>query len=808
MSALEDRGTLAFAQAVVRLRSWLDELAAGKPSRPVRLEAAARRLVELASDAPDVLARLAVPAQGDVAARVVGASILAIAAARELTGERAVLLDVAVAGLVCGAGVARLRGEAAPAGDRAPGLEAAALLGVRSLSPAWLRRITIAYEAEWLARGDVIGPAYRGARAPTVHARLVAIARRLHGIGSTEAADDVSPELALSRLEASFADAADRTVVALLRRALRLEPPREEPEAERAAVIPPEPTGPVKAVAAAPARPEPTARGRLGETPLANILVYALDHGLGGSLELVEPDGATHVVFVVKGAPAKARLADGALRLGDELVRVGALSASDVEAAVKRAAAAGALLGEQLLGEGRVPVAVVVDALETQLRGRLALLAAKPAETTYAFYKDVDLLGRWGGDGVESDGLALAYAVVRAQPDRARIRASLAKLGDTPLALHPRSWFDAVNVGEGRAVVAALQSGTLRAAELLAVPSVDPETAASVLYTLAVTRHLALPGQAREPMGSSRAATRSSAPGAPAAPKAEPARRSPPAMPPAAPAVAAPKPPAVPAVVAPKAPAVPAVAAPRPPAVPAVAAPKPPAVPAVVAPKAPAVPAVAAPVAPAAPKIPAVPAVVAPIVSTAPAVAVSVAPSPSRAPAVTAPPAAPAVSARPPGASSASLPEAPASTRALPQASPPAPAARPRAELTERQKQALEDLKAAEVALARKDLVNAEKGARKALQLDPDSVEINALLLWIHVMGGKVKAVDAVLQTSHLLERDPASLRARLYRAKLYKREGKVREAMADFEQVLRADPEHREAKGELQLLQMTSRFR
>lgn len=744
MSVLEDTGTLAFAQAVVRLRGWLDEVASGKVARPTRLEAAARRLVELSEVGPSVFARLAMPARGDDAARVVGASLLALAAGRELTSARAVLLDLVMASLVCGAGVARLRGEAAPAAERAPGLEVASLLGVRSLSPSWIRRIAIAYEAEWLARGDVIGPAYRGARAPTVHARLVAIARRIHGIAAGEGAEELGVELALARLDASFADAADRTVVALVRRALGV----AEPQEGRATVLPSQPDG-ASRVARTPARLEPTARGRLGETPLANILVYALDHGLAGSLELVEADGPTHVITMMKGAPAKVRLADGARRFGDELVRAGVVSAPEVEAAAARAKAAGVLLGEQLLGEGRVSVAAVLAALEAQVRGRIAVLAAKPASTTYAFYKDVDLLAGWGGDGVEVDGLVAAYEAVRAQPDRDRIRATLAKLGDLPLALHPRSWFADVDIGAGRAVVVALLGGGIRVAELLALPTVDPETSASMLYTLAVTRHLALPGQAREPIGSPRRPARPSVPGA--APRAQAERRAPPASSPA--------PVAPPAARKPLAAPPAAVAAPRPPAVSAK------------------VPAAAAPV---------VPAVAAPYGAVRPS----------------------AVSAPPAEASSPRLPEAPPSGRAVPAASPPAPVARLKPALTERQRQALEDLKAAEVALGRKDLANAEKAARKALQQDPDSVEINALLVWIHVMGGKVRAADAVLQTSQLLERDPSSVRARLYRAKLFKREGKVREAMADFEQVLRAEPDHREAKGELQLLQMTSRFR
>jgi hypothetical protein len=67
----------------------------------------------------------------------------------------------------------------------------------------------------------------------------------------------------------------------------------------------------------------PTASGSLATTPLAHLLVYALDHRLTGSLVLEDPARAKHALYFVEGAPAAARLATPVALFFDAIYALG-----------------------------------------------------------------------------------------------------------------------------------------------------------------------------------------------------------------------------------------------------------------------------------------------------------------------------------------------------------------------------------------------------------------------------------------------------------------------------------------------------
>ena len=86
-----------------------------------------------------------------------------------------------------------------------------------------------------------------------------------------------------------------------------------------------------------------SAEGELGRTPLAHQLVYAMDHRLSGRvLFLTPPDGPTHVVRLVRGAPVKVRPGDRHALLGEMLVEAGAIDQATLD---------GALATKGLLGD-------------------------------------------------------------------------------------------------------------------------------------------------------------------------------------------------------------------------------------------------------------------------------------------------------------------------------------------------------------------------------------------------------------------------------------------------------------------------
>jgi tetratricopeptide (TPR) repeat protein len=122
----------------------------------------------------------------------------------------------------------------------------------------------------------------------------------------------------------------------------------------------------------------------------------------------------------------------------------------------------------------------------------------------------------------------------------------------------------------------------------------------------------------------------------------------------------------------------------------------------------------------------------------------------------------------------------------------------------ERALEAMTNFRLAETALQRGDMAQAEKLAQKAAEGDPDQGEYVALHAWVKAMGATPNQVTSAIETiSSVLKGDPTCERALLYRGKLYKRANKTKEALKDFEAVLKINPKHREAASEVRLLKM-----
>ncbi len=246
----------------------------------------------------------------------------------------------------------------------------------------------------------------------------------------------------------------------------------------------------------------PTARGTLGATPLAHVLVYMLDHALTGSIVFREPDDLDHILYFQVGAVSKVSIARPTSRLGDELVGSGLVPRATINEAVDGARRLGLLLGEYLVGHDLVTRDILTRALETQIAGRVASLVNLPPETTYSFYRDVDLLGTVETEGVLSDPLNVILATVRAWHDRARIRATLARIAKHPLVLHEHSDVTHLALTAAERKVLDHVRDVKPATSLLFQSRIgDEEIVSSLLYALAVTRQFAFKGQKGAPMG-------------------------------------------------------------------------------------------------------------------------------------------------------------------------------------------------------------------------------------------------------------------------------------------------------------------
>jgi cytochrome c-type biogenesis protein CcmH/NrfG len=116
--------------------------------------------------------------------------------------------------------------------------------------------------------------------------------------------------------------------------------------------------------------------------------------------------------------------------------------------------------------------------------------------------------------------------------------------------------------------------------------------------------------------------------------------------------------------------------------------------------------------------------------------------------------------------------------------------------------EAMQNFRLAEAALQRNDMAAAENLARRAVEGDPLQSDYCTLLAWIRALGGNPAAMEEAIATMvDVLTDDPSNERALFYRAKLFVRTNRFREALADFNELLAISPHHREAATELRLL-------
>ncbi len=248
---------------------------------------------------------------------------------------------------------------------------------------------------------------------------------------------------------------------------------------------------------------EPTARGNLAATPLPHVLVYMLDHSLTGSVVFQGGEGEDTIYFV-GGVPTKIRLNDQVALLGQILVHGGAIETKAVEQAVEGARRLGILLGEYLVGHDLVSREALLWALEAQLLNKIAYLANLAPEITYSYYRELDLLEGWGGGDVPVGcPLNPILASVRNWMDRARVRATLNRIGKHPLVLHEDAALESLALlPEEQATLDMIRAEGIPLAQLYKRNVADEEVVSSLVYSLAVTRQFAFKGQKKGPMAS------------------------------------------------------------------------------------------------------------------------------------------------------------------------------------------------------------------------------------------------------------------------------------------------------------------
>ena len=236
----------------------------------------------------------------------------------------------------------------------------------------------------------------------------------------------------------------------------------------------------------------PTASGKLASTPLATLLVYALDKELGGSFVFEAPEGGRSAVFVQQGVVGKAKTAVPVIHLGRLLLEMSAIDEVMLNRTLARCAKERVPHGQILLGEGVVDETTLKDALAEQLMRKVVWLFQLPASTIYAFYEGKNFLGNYGPKELTSiEPLATIWRGVRAHERSDRLGAFAKQMGRRRLALHRHAQLSRFCFSTREwAALDLLRVRPHTLGELAQAGVGSEDMILRLIYALAITRHL------------------------------------------------------------------------------------------------------------------------------------------------------------------------------------------------------------------------------------------------------------------------------------------------------------------------------
>jgi len=177
-----------YASALILMRRFFDDVAAGNTLLPARVKRIAQGLVGLAeTEGPGLLGLTALAnAHRDDAGRALQSAILGIVIAREITRERVAVGRIAMAALLADVGRVRLAGKEGR--DRlvrlpvqvereVPSMTGAVSLAISGVTAQNALHTVIVTEATALEREMELGPVYKGKLQPLLHSKILQVTR-------------------------------------------------------------------------------------------------------------------------------------------------------------------------------------------------------------------------------------------------------------------------------------------------------------------------------------------------------------------------------------------------------------------------------------------------------------------------------------------------------------------------------------------------------------------------------------------------------------------------------------------------------
>lgn len=245
-----------------------------------------------------------------------------------------------------------------------------------------------------------------------------------------------------------------------------------------------------------PNRPASSASGTLEKTPLVHLVLYALQNGLTGTMELSAPDGRRAGVFFLSGQPTKVYTSEPIRFLGTVIRELGYLSAEGLARSLEQLADAksrGPALHGQLLLEARaIDGNMLAESLRHQVAQKLRHVSTFPPQSAYAYYDLFDGLRGWGMDMDEGfDPVPMILGMLQANPPQEHLEAALASVGTLPVRLSRNANVARLSLTPAQvAVVERLRDKPLRLTEVMSEAGLSESEVRLLAYLLLVTRQV------------------------------------------------------------------------------------------------------------------------------------------------------------------------------------------------------------------------------------------------------------------------------------------------------------------------------
>src|SRR5262245_15253732 len=132
------------------------------------------------------------------------------------------------------------------------------------------------------------------------------------------------------------------------------------------------------------------ATGTLGGTPIANLLVYALDRRLSGTLVIEDPEKQKSAIGFRIGVPTKVKLGEAGLTLAELAVAARSVDEMHAASTLATARAANRLHGEVLVEEGLLEPGTLAELLAEQVARKVESLCRLSRESLFGYYDGQD----------------------------------------------------------------------------------------------------------------------------------------------------------------------------------------------------------------------------------------------------------------------------------------------------------------------------------------------------------------------------------------------------------------------------------